>query len=153
MPLLWRHITQSQAEAKEPLESLRVAPLVTGSLLPWQVPLHPIWQPHRTAVSGQCTLCSSAAAPVSGHDGPSPRRPSVGKKGQGAVGYGHLPRSADRDLGGIALGLPEPQRQSVWELWLRSIVFPCEWWWGRRSVLSGPDLGINRTYLLPLPHP
>ncbi|XP_036196879.1 large neutral amino acids transporter small subunit 4 isoform X4 [Myotis myotis] len=49
--------------------------------LPLQVPLHPVRQPHRTAVSGQCTLRSPAAAPVPGHDGSPPRRPSVGERG------------------------------------------------------------------------
>lgn len=33
----------------------------------------------------------------------------MGKKGQGAVGYGHLPHSLDWELGGTALGLPEPR--------------------------------------------
>ncbi|KAK1331462.1 hypothetical protein QTO34_009419 [Cnephaeus nilssonii] len=35
-----------------------------------RVPLHPVWQPHRTAVSGQRALRSPAAAPVSGMMGP-----------------------------------------------------------------------------------
>lgn len=83
--------------------------VVTGPLLFLQVSLYPVWQPHRTAVSGQCTLRSPAAAPVSGYDGSPPRRPFVGKKGQGAVGYGHLPHSLDWELGGTALGLPEPR--------------------------------------------
>ncbi|XP_045426975.1 large neutral amino acids transporter small subunit 4 isoform X2 [Pipistrellus kuhlii] len=49
--------------------------------LPLQVPLHPVWQPHGTAVPGQRALRSPAAAAVPGHDGPPPGRPSVGERG------------------------------------------------------------------------
>lgn len=76
-----------------------------------QVSLHPVWQPHRTTVFGQCPLRSPAAAPVSGHDGSSPRRSSVGKKGQGTVGGRHLPHSAEWEPRGISLGLPSPKNK------------------------------------------
>ena len=118
--------TWGQAEDKH-VGSQSMAPVVTGSLLPWQVPLHAVWQPHGPAVPGQCTLRSPAAAPVSGYDGSPPRRPSVGKKGWGAEGYGHPPHSADWELGGITRGLLEPQDRQFGTLVRINSGTPCEW--------------------------
>lgn len=109
-----------------------MAPVVTGSLLPWQVPLHAVWQPHRPAVPGQCTLRAPAAAPVSGYDGSPPRRPSVGKKDWGAGGYGHPPHSADWELGDITRGLLEPQDRQFGTLVRINSGTPCEWAGGTR---------------------
>lgn len=43
-----------------------------------QVSLLPVWKSNRHAVSGQCSLCFAAAAPVHGYDGPPERRPILG---------------------------------------------------------------------------
>lgn len=44
-----------------------------------QVPLLSVWQFDRTAVSDQCSLCSSATASLHGHDGPFNGRSSLGE--------------------------------------------------------------------------
>lgn len=46
--------------------------------LPLQIPVLPVRQPDWHAVSGQCCVCSAAAASVSGHDGTPGWRPVLG---------------------------------------------------------------------------
>lgn len=54
------------------------AKITKSPLLPLQIPVLPVRQSDRHAVSGQCCVCSSAAAPVFGHDGTPEWRPVLG---------------------------------------------------------------------------
>lgn len=58
------------------------AKITKSPLLPLQIPVLPVRQSDWHAVSGQCCVCSAAAAPVSGHDGTPGWRPVLGMNTQ-----------------------------------------------------------------------